>query len=306
MPRATEITPERFNLLPENQKINYVRQALNNDRKFETIIGWLKDTTREHDQKLDETIILLLHSKVDKLIEQGIPLPPPFIDNYYSIFAYAREQIAYMQKYAENPGRPATEKEKEELVTHTLSHSSNVNDVINAIIDSHLLPQIEYSNNSFHIFHYLEKLREPTVHRILEVLHHRGDFERIGLEIVLNVLNKKLNDWNSYRQDFITSNPGRQNYNYDGYRFNKGIKNYTIAKLFVENLIHEKKRRNAREIHTAFESARPGNLMHSLPMNIVGNIGEYATGLRPHEYLGGRRKMTKRVRKSLRRKSSSR
>jgi hypothetical protein len=296
MPRArgSEQFPSAFNALTFEKKQYFAFKARENEEYLTKIIEWLKDTTREHIQEEDDRIILSLHSKVDRLITEGIILPPPYIRDY---FHYTKEVIDYSKKYFENPHRDATYAEKKQMVWRIITHSSYVDKDINNLLDYSMVMPLEYNSDmGCNILNRLELLQKTTVDRLFQHWISTGELLSSDFSKMKELLAKKLEHWNQEKERKRTIYRNRMNYNYPGYIFNIGIENYTYAVSLIEKMIAQER---SRELHTVMKNAGPNSHLYKLPANLYSTIIEYNTGLKHGQY-GGKSRRIKRRRRSTR------
>ncbi len=295
MPRArgSEQFPPRFNELSFEKKKYFAGKAQENEEYLTKIIEWLKDTEREHIQEEDDTIILILHSKVDRFIAEGIILPPPYIRDY---FYSTLKVIDYSKKYFENPHREATPAEKKQMVCRIIRNSSYIDYDINNLLDYSMVPTLEYNSDmDCNILNILEKINKPTVNRLFQHWISTGELLSSDFSKMKELLDKKLAYWNQEKERRRTTYGSTMNHNYPGYIFNRGIEHYTHAISLIEKIAQER----SRELHTVMKNAGPNSHLYKLPANLYSTIIEYNTGLKHGQY-GGKSRRIKRRRRSTR------
>ncbi len=294
--RGPEQFPAAFNALTFEKKEYFAFKARENEEYLTKIIEWLKDTTREHIQEEDDRIILSLHSKVDRLITEGIVLPPPYLRDY---FGYTKEVIDYSKKYFENPHRDATPAEKKQMVCRIISHSSYIDKDINNLLDYSMVPTLEYNSDmGCNILNRLELLQKITVDRLFQHWVSVGELHSSNFYEMKELLTKKLAYWKQDKERRRTTYGSTMNHNYPGYIFNRGIEHYTHAISLIEKMIAQER---SRELHTVMKNAGPNSHLYKLPANLYSTIIEYNTGLKHGQY-GGKSRRIKRRRRSTRRR----
>ncbi len=271
MPRRPEQFPARFNELSLQSKYHIVHKALSNTEFLNKIIDWLKDTERFHNQEEDEGIILYLYPKLDKVIANGILLPPPLIDHFNN----TRDYIAYIKTYSNNPHRDITESELKQIIRTMFYNWTNRSIIINALIDNKMLPPLEPNNSSYELFKHFEYyIEKPTIDKLFQYFKNHGGLSDSIVETLLVLFKDRLNHWQRYKERM----PRDQLYDHEGYTYNIAIANYTHA---INYLNVER----SKEIYTTMASAGPNSHLSKLPYNLFPEIIEGVTGMKRANYI---------------------
>jgi hypothetical protein len=242
----------------------------------------LKDNERVHNQTEDDNIILFLHSKVDKLIEAGVILPPPIIRDY---FHYSYEINAYLKKYIENPHRDATEEDKKNMIDKLFFRSSYVVKDLNVMLDYNLIPKSDYFNHYTHLINRLEKIDKETTKRLFDYWLNSGQINDTNYDTILDILNRKLE---RIRTSYGNNPPA--NNTILGTYYSKGIANYTYAIEIISNI---QKKDRAKSVYEVLNTAGPDSQLYKLPKNVYSNIIKFNTGLNRRNYMEGGKKHRK-------------
>lgn len=283
--------PARFNELNFFTQRDFINKALKSESHLVKIIEWLKDPKRKHNQTNDDTIIIKLFPKINRLIEEGIELPPPYTSEDFS--NYVRDFRSYLKIYMENPHRDATEKEKEQMCNNVMGNYSfyDIDPIIFDLAVYKLLPNLNLEPKMYSFQNILDTFQLFEKNTVKEILHlgmERGDFHLIGLDKLLHFFTEKVTYFKDDRRFLPQYNKLRE----------RGIQNNELAVSFFKQELIQQSRNVYSEIQTAKANE---SYLGRLPINLANSIVEYTTGLKPNQYKGGTRRS-----KSLKRKTRKR